>query len=517
MSANSFAIEVGKDFNPNPENNVFESLFKQYERVVFQSVITSFGLDLFIKDRAGGDVDTIHNVRKGVDYKNASNADAYEKRGDYNSNAYHSHPEYRKANKQYRQQRETGELDDAYTGKRFARNESHDLDHVIAAKKVHDDAGRVLSGLDGVDLANSPENLRATNQRTNRTKKADDMDTFLNKYGNEYTDEEKAKMIAIEKESRIRYDRKINTAYYTSKGFWKDTGIAAAKMSAKMGLRQALGFVMTEVWFSVKDALTVAGNSFADKLKAIAIGIKQGFARAKENFKELLSKFGGGAVSGILSSLTTTLCNIFFTTAKNVVRIIRQTWASIVEAAKILIFNPDCLPFAERMKAALKILAVGASVVLGTVVQEAVHKALLPHVGVVPALGDTLLTIVSIFAGTLCSGFLTVTLLYFIDSNPFGNFFTSSIDKTITEYKRQARMFQEYAAKLQQLDFAKFEQETTMYHNFANSIETVKDDRELNTLLIQAVKQIGVSIPWGEGRSLNEFMNDKNAVLSFKA
>ena len=35
------------------------------------------------------------------------------------------------------------------------------------------------------------------------------------------------------------------------------------------------------------------------------------------------------------------LCNVFLTTAKNVVTIIRQTWAYIVEALKILFINPQ--------------------------------------------------------------------------------------------------------------------------------------------------------------------------------
>ena len=49
-----------------------------------ESLITSFGLDfLLMKDRHGGDVDTIHNVRQiGQDeqmtYKNESNQKAYE-------------------------------------------------------------------------------------------------------------------------------------------------------------------------------------------------------------------------------------------------------------------------------------------------------------------------------------------------------------------------------------------------------------------------------------------------------
>lgn len=42
------------DFSPMEEDNVCESIFKQYERVVVESLITSFGLDFIVRDQHGG-------------------------------------------------------------------------------------------------------------------------------------------------------------------------------------------------------------------------------------------------------------------------------------------------------------------------------------------------------------------------------------------------------------------------------------------------------------------------------
>ena len=64
----------------------------------------------------------------------------------------------------------------------------------------------------------------------------------------------------------------------------------------------------------------------------------------------MFSKFLGGATAGVLASLTTTL---------------------IVEACKVLLINPDTYPFGERVRSTAKILATGASVVVGVLVQEA--------------------------------------------------------------------------------------------------------------------------------------------------
>ncbi|MCI5761647.1 MAG: hypothetical protein MR028_04370, partial [Ligilactobacillus agilis] len=96
----SFVAEVNNDFSPDIDKNenVLKDVWEQYENVIVQSLITSFGLD-FIQDQHGGDVDTIHNVRQiGKDpkmhYKNAQNAADYANRGAYDSRKYHQDPRY---------------------------------------------------------------------------------------------------------------------------------------------------------------------------------------------------------------------------------------------------------------------------------------------------------------------------------------------------------------------------------------------------------------------------------------
>lgn len=88
MYGDNFASEIKPDFYCSRSESVFGSLYKEYERVVFRSLISSFGLDLFIRDQYGGDVDTIHNVRQigngsPMTYKNGANAAAYDNRGEY--------------------------------------------------------------------------------------------------------------------------------------------------------------------------------------------------------------------------------------------------------------------------------------------------------------------------------------------------------------------------------------------------------------------------------------------------
>ena len=69
---------IRSSFNSDPDESVFDALFREYEHVIFRSIITSFGLDIFIRDQYGGDVDTIYNVRAmdidpQMGYKNNKN------------------------------------------------------------------------------------------------------------------------------------------------------------------------------------------------------------------------------------------------------------------------------------------------------------------------------------------------------------------------------------------------------------------------------------------------------------
>ena len=125
MAAN-YVVDAGKNFSIERDEPIMPNLFQQYERVIVESLITTFGLDFIIQDRHGGDVDTIHNVRQiGIDpnmtYKNAQNQRDYDNRGDYNPKDYHSGTVYQTMKHEARDKyRETGQtVEDAYTGRKL--------------------------------------------------------------------------------------------------------------------------------------------------------------------------------------------------------------------------------------------------------------------------------------------------------------------------------------------------------------------------------------------------------------
>ena len=349
-----FINELNNSVSPDPENNVFADIWKQYERVVLHSLITSFGLDFLVRDQHGGDVDTVRGVREGI-YKNPDNAAAYAARGDYDSIAYHTDPRYvskvRSARAAYNADGTT--VADAYVpGRKLHFTKASgvgttgraNLDHVVAAKEIHDDAGRVLAGVDGVDLANSDYNLRFTNEQLNKSKGEASVDTVIERgvKGEPLPEEVAERMRAEDQQARAHMDEEINRAYYSSARFLGDAAAAACKRGVEMGIRQAVGFYFLEVWIACEEEFKNINShcEIGTVLTAIKNGVAKGSENALKNYKELFRNFGEGFIAGAMASVTTTLINIFITTDKNTVRYIRQASASIVQAGNILLINP---------------------------------------------------------------------------------------------------------------------------------------------------------------------------------
>lgn len=543
----SFVTELNKDFYPDPKNSVFSSIFNEYERVIVESLITSFGLDFLVQDNHGGDVDTINNVRKiGKDqemtYKNSRNQSAYDNRGEYNTYEYHQDQRYIEQNRKVSETKKRGDLTDSYTGKKVAKNAHIDLDHVISAKKIHEDRGRILADLKGTDLANCEDNLKPTDRSINRSMQDKDIEKYLQKLESErpqrqarinelksknsLSDKERKELAKLEKleeinldkvsavnrKSRASYEAKVAKTYYTSQRFIKDTASAAGIRGVEMGLRQLVGFVFFEIWISAKNEIQSlpTGKDFKDILEAVGRAVKTGLQNAKAKYKEVFERFREGFIAGALASLTTTICNIFFTTAKNIVRCIRQIYSFVVEAGEIILFNPDKLRFGDRLKNAAIVLATGASVIVGTAVGELINKSPL---ATIPGLGSFVIA----FCSSLVSGLMSCSLLIFLDRSKFMNKIVRRLNKLpsmANNYKETAEAFERLSAELAQINISKFRAEAEKFKNIALKICSATSEQEINTLLLSTYSALDIKIPW-KG-DFDSFMNDKKNVLVFE-
>ena len=515
--------------------NLFTTLVNSYEKIIMESILVSFGLDIFIKDQHGGDVDTIHNVREiGKDpemtYKSQKNKEIYEATPKYDSKIHGA--EVRKdkvfiaTKNNYKKERELGNSYDEYTGKKFGTDSKADLDHVVPIEKIYSDRGRILAGVDTKDLANSKENLKITNSSLNRSKNNLTNEEFIEKRGksNNLDKETENRMRKLDKIAKKNIDAKLYKEYYKlnfSSPFMRDTFKTSSSLSIKMGMKQVIGLVITEIWFAVKEDFEnfSTSNSLKENFFQLKDTIEKAFNRAKEKYKDFIDKFKEGAISGLLSSLTTTICNIFFTTAKNIVKIIRYAYVSIIQALKILFFNPDNLLLGDRIRETLKIISTGASIVVGIISGEAISK-ILNNFGIIGLTNDILQTFITTFVSSIS----TCTLLYFIDKNQtmkdmfsFLNKLdpTTIINEQIDYYKKQAEYFERYAAELLEIDYKFLKETAEKYENIAEIIYQTKNQGELNRVLENLFEILGIEKPYKED-SFDEFMQNPDSILIFK-
>lgn len=455
---------------------------------------------ILFEDKIGGNVNTVHNVRNNI-YATAEEKAKYENREKYDKNIsenYHSSPDYKKINNENSKLKEQGKLYDAYTGEKIRINDKSDLDHTISASEIHEDQGRILADLDGIKLANDSSNLNVTSDSTNRSKKHKTMEKFskeLDKKSperknriqelsskNELSDKEqkeltklkkldkfnKEKAMELDKKARKSYEKKINNGYYKSKKFRNETLKAAGNDALKMGVQQAIRLLLYESTRAIYDefksmvnaGVEIEGNFF----ESLKTRISRIIFKIKSKLIPVLKSFKDGALSGFLSSLITTLVNAFFTTGKNMVKIIREGFLGIIKALKFMIFPPPTVSKEEAIKQGLKILSTSVFVGVGIIIEESLKTLILGFPMLIPY--SSIITSVSL---GIIVGVLSSISSYIIDTI----FFNLNMPKDLQsfeELEKNLDLQNEVLKKIESLSllainikekYVKFEKHTT--------------------------------------------------------
>ncbi len=518
---------------------------EELEKTVINSLVTSFGLDfLLFKDQKGGEVDTIHNVRNGV-WATATEQQRYEQRGEYDSTPYHQHANYITTGQQDKTQHTAGTLHDPYRNTVMDVHEQRNLDHVISAKEIHDDAGRVLAELSGVELANQNSNLQSTHETVNKSKKQAPINEYLQKLPGLITSHEttltkdRERLAALPRETpqqqnkareledkirkteskitelkavdpeamrkrdaeaRAPYEQQINHTYYTSSKFLHRTAGAAGMAGLAMGTRQMLGMVMAEVWFELREQLPALLDelkrkfSFEAFVDSITKSLKGIWERVKARFSSFLMTFKDGVFAGILGSLTTTLFNIFATTQLMAIKIIREVWGQLVKAIKLMIFNPDQLSFVELCQAVTSLLSVGAATVVGS----------MAYAQLLPICSFPFGTELAAFASALVTGVVTLGLNYFLLHSGVARKLWAYVESlmphagTVRKFQAINAELDRYLTELSQLEFNLDVEELQA---FTLELQACNDELQRSTVLQQAVEARGIELPFEMGNA----------------
>ncbi|ECP7242657.1 hypothetical protein FUY74_07455 [Campylobacter jejuni] len=367
-----------------------QKLFDQCTNNAMDAIMGHFGFAAVILDaKDGGNVNTTHNVRKGI-YASEKERQRYANRGEYDSDYYHKDSDYIKINKEQSQLKKQGKLEDYMTGKKIEANADTDLDHIVAAKTIHDDPARVLAEMDGAKLANTESNLKMIDSSLNRSKKDKSAEEFLAKRDERLKileeqekkgiltpsqQKEKEKLLKQKeiqdekfkeqyKQNEKEINREVDKKYYTSSKPYKEALITGAQDAAKMAAYSALGIVLKDFIKAIIIELKVTFKEFGNEsLKEILMRFKYRICKVWEElkikWKDILKGSFERALQTFFSNLVVFIINIFATALKSIVQIVRAGFTSLWQAMKIITNPPKDMPNEDIYYEASKIMITG--------------------------------------------------------------------------------------------------------------------------------------------------------------
>ncbi|MCL9819558.1 hypothetical protein NCR95_05175 [Helicobacter sp. 11154-15] len=430
-----------------------QKLFDQCANNALDAVVGHFGFAAVILDaKDGGNVNTTHNVRNGV-YVSEKERQRYANRGEYNSDNYHQDDNYKRINKEQSALKKQGKLEDYMTGKKINANADTDLDHVVAAKTIHDDPARVLAEMDGAKLANTESNLKMTDSSLNRSKKDKSAEKFLadrdkrlkflaekEKNGALTPSQQKEKDKLLKqkeiqdenlkeqyKQSKKEIDREVDKTYYTSSKPYKEALITGTQDAAKIAAYSALGVVLKDFIKAIIIELKVTFKEFGNEsLKEILVRFKDRICKVWEElklkWKDILKGSFEEALQTFFSNLVVFIINIFATTLKSIVQIVRAGFTSLWQAVKIITNPPKDMPKEDIYYEASKIMVTGLISAVTMLGSESVKNSLLTIPGLnallilpIPFMSQTIGEALSLCISAACGAILSTIAIFYMD------------------------------------------------------------------------------------------------------
>ena len=372
----------------------------------------------------GGNVTTVHNARKGV-YANDEDRTRYER--DYDPGAYHlGNDAYLDKKDELGRGAHAGDLKDVYNNRRDLGPGDYDTEHVVSAKEIHDrpEARLFMDEQRSSDLANRDENMGATARGLNRSKKEDKLWDWADqpctadpsKTNADYYGVDREDAAIADERARDMIEKELSSAelrFYTREAV--RTGVAEG---ARMGLQQAIGLVLYEfadaLFDEARDVYRDGWKGGAPDRRFFAIlreRLMRVASRVASKWQNVVAAFAEGALAGFLSNLVTMIVNMFITTGRRIVRIIRDGVFAILRAIKILICPPEGMTRRIAAHEASKLIGGGLAIAGGVLLEEGFEQVI---VAALPMLAPIAPVFSSVTAGVV-TGLATVLLAYAID------------------------------------------------------------------------------------------------------
>lgn len=410
---------------------------------VIETITGQFGLaSMFVSARDGGNSTTPQNFKKGITSsesdkerydKYQSNNDGTKKWEDVRKAAGYDDGFSERRKKDFQS---NDVIIDGYTGKPLPKDGRAHIDHIVSAKEIESNPNNHLyfNKEQRAKLAKSDANTTYTEGSANNSKKDIPLQDWLGKKRKTgETNEEKYginREMAIQKDAKARNKIKRYITVSAVKKHGRELLATGGVDAAKMAAYHALGAILRELTQAVFEEIHITFRQRGtESLKEIGRRFKEHteaiLAELKAKWKDILSGSIEAGITAFLSNVLIFVINLFFTTLKKLVSIIRAGFVSFCQAVKILANPPPGMDPEEVNFQALKILTAGligaASLGLGASIEKLLQAVpgLQPLMMFsVPFPGETPRTVSDILATTLsglAGGLLTTIALYFMD------------------------------------------------------------------------------------------------------
>lgn len=287
------------------------------------------------------------------------------------------------------------------------------IDHVNAVGDIYkDDKVALYSSCDqaGVEqdiktIVNNPNNLAATDEHGNKS--IQDKDTLEQAKNNPELEWETKRV----NECQDRADKAKNIQLlenaWQEKGKDLAVGVGKSTLAAtgKMLVGESIKIVVSETYLEFTK--NSSDESLMERAKRL---IQRIMERVKRELSSLWHKVAQFAANNALSEIVNLIVNYFFSTVKNIFKLIRCMIGSIIKAIKIILDSSR--PWQERLFEALKVVSAGIALASGTLLNELLDKAISTNIPfLAPISGD-----ISAVISGLVSSILSALVLMAFDS-----------------------------------------------------------------------------------------------------
>ena len=283
------------------------------------------------------------------------------------------------------------------------------VDHINSVKKNYEDDKVALYGgatperFDETmrEVSNNEANFAISDEHANKSMKDRDALEVAETRPDLNMNPEKVKAKQVEADNaknKILFKHSIKEKSVDfAMGIGKSTLAATGKMLVGKAMKIAVSETVVEFQQKSEEKLL-------DRVKRV---IKNIIERAKGELGNIWQEIKDFAINNALSEIVNLILNYFVSTVKNVFKLIRCLFGSIISAFKIIFDSSK--PWEERLFEALKIISAGLAMATGTMLNELITKAIETYIPFLAAFAGDIAAVVSGLISSILSALVLMS------------------------------------------------------------------------------------------------------------